>query len=95
MITIRKQKNYIRYFGLLNLRIDSEVVCCCLVAESCLTFLQSQASLSMEFSRKEYWSGLPFPSPRDLPNSGIKSISASLQTDSLPSEPPGKPIQAF
>ena len=45
----------------------------------------------MEFSRQEYWSGLPFPSPGDLPNSGIESTSPALQADSLLSEPPGKP----
>ena len=43
------------------------------------------SSLSMEFSRQEYWSGLPFPSP--LPNPGIKPESPALQADSLPSEP--------
>ena len=45
----------------------------------------------MEFSRQEYWSGLPFHSPEDLPNPGIKPESPALQADSLPSEPPGKP----
>jgi len=45
----------------------------------------------MEFSRSEYWSGLPFPSPGDLPNPGIKSRSLALQADSLPAKPPGKP----
>ena len=50
-----------------------------------------EAPLSMEFSRKEYWSGLPFPSPEDLPDPGIKRMSPALQADSLPSEPPGKP----
>ena len=40
----------------------------------------------MEFSRQEYWSGLPFPSPGDLPNPGIKPSSSALQADSLPSE---------
>ena len=50
-----------------------------------------QASLSMGFSRQEYWSGLPFPSPGDLPGSGIEPRSPSLQADALPSEPPGKP----
>ena len=49
-----------------------------------------QASLSMGFSRQEYWNGLPFPSPRDLPDPGIKPGSPALQADSLPSEPPGK-----
>ena len=46
--------------------------------------------LSMEFSRQEHWSGLPFPSPGDLHDSGIKPGSA-LQADSLQIEPPGKP----
>ena len=49
-----------------------------------------QAPLSMEFSRQEYWSGLPFPSPRDLPDPGIKPGSFTVQADVLPSEPPGK-----
>ena len=46
---------------------------------------------SMGFSRQEYWSGLPFPSPGNLPDPGIEPGSAALQTDALPSEPPGKP----
>ena len=50
-----------------------------------------QAPLSMGLSRQEYWSGLPFPSPRDLPDPGSESQSPALQTDSLPSDPPGKP----
>jgi len=44
----------------------------------------------MEFSRLEYWSGLPFPSPGDLPNPGIKPRSPALQADSSSSESPGK-----
>ena len=50
-----------------------------------------QAPLSMGFSRQEYWSGLPFPSPGDLPDPGIEPRSPTLQADSLLSEPPGKP----
>ena len=50
-----------------------------------------QAPLSMGFSRQKYWSGLPFPSPGDLPDPGIELGSPALQTDTLPSEPPGKP----
>ena len=46
-----------------------------------------QASLSMEFSRQEYWSGFPFPSPWDLPNPGIKPGSPALEADALTSEP--------
>ena len=44
-----------------------------------------------EFSRQEYWSGLPCPPPGDLPNPGIKPRSPTLQVDSLPSEPKGNP----
>ena len=49
-----------------------------------------QAPLSMAFSRQECWSGVPFPSPGDLPNPEVKPGSLALQADSLPSEPPGK-----
>ena len=54
-----------------------------------------QAPPSMGFSRQEYWSGLPFPSPGDLPHPGIKPRSPTLQADVLTSEPPGKPIKSF
>ena len=50
-----------------------------------------QAPPSMGFSRQEYWSGLPFPSPGDLPNPGIEPGSPAFQADTLTSEPPGKP----
>ena len=46
---------------------------------------------SLEFSRPEYWSGQPFPSPGDLPNPGIKPRSPALQEGSLAAEPQGKP----
>ena len=49
-----------------------------------------QAPSSMGFSRQEYWSGLPFPSPGDLPDPGIEPRSPTLQADALPSKPPGK-----
>ena len=66
-----------------------------LVAHLCLTLCDPwtaarQALLSMGFSRQEYQSGLPFPSPGDLPDPGIEPRSPALQADSLPSEPPGK-----
>ena len=54
-----------------------------------------QAPPSMEFSRQEYWSGLPFPSPGDLPDPEIKPRSPALQADALPSEPPGNPKRLF
>ena len=50
-----------------------------------------QAPLSTGFSRQEYWGGLQFPSPEDLPDPGIKPRSPALQADSLPTKPPGKP----
>ena len=50
-----------------------------------------QAPPSMGFSRQEYWSGLPFPSPGDLPDPGVEPRSPALQADALSSEPPGKP----
>ena len=66
-----------------------------LSAKSCLTLasprmVASQAPLSFGFSRQEYWSGLPFPSPGDLPDPGIKPGSPALQADSLLSELEGK-----
>ena len=48
-----------------------------------------QAPQSMAFSRQEYWSGLPFPSPGDLPDPGIEPGSPALEADALTSEPPG------
>ena len=50
-----------------------------------------QAPPSMGFSRQEYWSGLPFSSPGNLPDPGIELRSPALQADALTSEPPGKP----
>ena len=66
------------------------------VAQSCPTLCDPmdcvayQAPLSMGFSRQYYWSGLPFPSPVDLPHPGMEPRSPALQTDTLLSEPPGK-----
>ena len=51
-----------------------------------MDYIAHQAPLSVEFSRQEYWSGLPFPPPGDLPNPGIKLWSPALQAES-----PGKP----
>ena len=66
------------------------------LSDSFLTLwtIAHQAPLSMGFSRQEYWSGLPIPSPGDLPNPGMEPVSpvtSALQTDSLPAEPLGKP----
>ena len=54
-----------------------------------MDYITCQVLPSVGFSRQEYWNGLPFPSPGDLPNSGIKPRSPTLQADSLPTEPPG------
>ena len=68
----------------------------CLVTKSCLTCDPMDCSLpcstlSMGFPRREHWSGLPFPSPGDLPKTGIEPGLLALQADSLPTEPPVKP----
>ena len=71
-----------------------------LVTQSCPTLCEPmdcvahQDPLSRRFFGQEHWSWLPFPSPGDLPDPGIKPGSPALQADSLPSEPPGKPTQA-
>ena len=68
-----------------------------LVTQSCLTLynpMDCQTPLSMELSRQEDWSGLPFPSSGDLPDPGIKPtspVTPALQVDSLVTEPSGKP----
>ena len=54
-----------------------------------------QAPLYTGFSRQEYWSGLPFPSPGDLPDPGINPRSPAFQAHALTSEPPGKPNDSY
>ena len=61
------------------------------VAQSCLTLCNPRTIQSRGFSRSENWSGQSFPSLGDLPNPGIEPVPPTLQTDSLPAEPPGKP----
>ena len=66
------------------------------VAQSCPTFFDPMncvacQALSMEFSRQEYWTGLPFPSPGDLPDPGIEPTSASLAGEFFTAELPGRP----
>ena len=56
-----------------------------------MDYIAPQAPLSMGFSRQEFWSGLPFPSPGDLPNPVIEPGSPALQADSLPTELGGCP----
>ena len=74
---------------LLLLLLQSHVSCVQLFATP--WSVTHQAPLSMKFSRPEYWSGLPFPSPGNLPDLGIKPRSPALEADSLASEPPWKP----
>ena len=66
---------------------------CSVVSDFSRPYGRRQAPLSMGFFRQEYWSGLPLPSPGDLPNPGIKPRFPALPAHSSPSEPPGKPEQ--
>ena len=80
--------------SVLSAEKDPEGCCCCFIVKLCLTFCDPwtethQTPTSLGFSRQEYWSKLPFPSPGDLPKPGIKHGSPTLQADSLLSEPPG------
>ena len=72
-----------------------ELPCVSFVSQSwstlCDTLKLTRLLCPWGFSRQEYWSGLPCPPPGDLPNPGIEPWSQSMQVDSLPSEPPGKP----
>ena len=77
---------------------------CTSESESCIQLsvtpwtVAYQAPLSMEFSRQEYWSGLPFPPPGNLPNPGnepTSPASPAMQVDSLPAEPPRKPTMEY
>ena len=71
----------------------------CLLASEVRHFMEPSLPMegsygSLEFSRQEYWSGLPFPSPGDLPDPGIEPRCPTLQADALPSAPAGKPMAA-
>ena len=89
-------------FCVLSLRSPAELLAhTCLVIESCSSLCNTwtvayQAPLSIEFFRQEYWSGLPFPSPEDLPNPRSEPsslVSPALKVGSLPTEPLGKPTR--
>ena len=74
--------------------LENYVYVCVKSLQSCLTLCQTvthEAPLSMGFSRQDYWSRLPFLSPGDLPDPGIKPRSPALQAEALTSKPPGKP----
>ena len=97
---LSRSAQYIHYLegnqGILSLpalnssESESEVLSCVQLFAAPWT-VAHQAPPSMEFSRQEYWSGLPFPSPRDLPHPGIEPRPPALWADALPSEPPGNP----
>ena len=70
---------------------ENESISCSVMSDSVPRTAAHQAPLTMEFSRQEWWSGLPFPSPGDLPDPGVESRSSVLQADSLPTEPPEQP----
>ena len=65
----------------------------CVLLFGTLWPVSRQPPLFMGFSRQEYWGGLPFPSPGDLPDPGIEPGSPTFQADALTSESPGKPIK--
>ena len=73
---------------------------CCLVAKSCLALFVTpwavarQALLSTGLSGQKYWRGLPFPSPWDLHDAGVKTLSPALVGRFFSTEPPGKPLMA-
>ena len=90
--------NFSRSIGILKrARLLTQKQVKVLVGQSCLTLcnpwtVACQALLFMEFSRQEYWSGLPFPPSRELFDPGIKPRSPAFQADSLPTEPPEKTL---
>ena len=72
------------------MNLESESVSCSILTLcNPMDCIAHQAPLPMGFPRQEYWSELPFPSSRDLLDPGIEPSSCALQSDSLPSEPPG------
>ena len=93
-ITLSQEDSSINITALCFIESENEVTQSCLTLWDPWTVVY-QAPQSMEFSRQEYWSGLPFPSPEDLPNPGIEPESPALQADALPSEPPRKPYVSF
>ena len=86
--------SYISSGSLAKIRIFVSSLCWCVLSHVWLFgapwTVVHQAPLSMGFPRQVYWSGLPFPLPRDLPDPGIEPASPALQAGSLPAEPLGK-----
>ena len=91
-ITVKYMLFLIYFFLLAHSHIVVVDMLSCVQLSSILWTIACQAPLSMEFSRQEYWSGLPFPPPEDLPDAGIEpesSVAPALQIDFLPAEPWG------
>ena len=88
---MQDKKQQLELHGTMKVKSESEVPQSCPLFATLWT-VAYQAPPSMGFSRQEYWSGLPFPSPGDLPDSEIEPGSPTLQADALTSQPPGKPI---
>ena len=89
-----------RKHSLVQILMHFSSICCCLVAKSCPTFATAwtvahQIPLSTRFLRQEYWSGLPFPSPGDLPNLGTEPMSPALAGIFFTSQSPGKPLSKY
>ena len=96
-IWITDFENKMKAMGFL---LPQKATCVCLIAQLCLTFctpwsVGRQAPPSMGFSGQEYWSGLPFSTPGDLPDPGIEPISPALQADSLLLSHRGSPKKAI
>ena len=95
-ISVMSVKSNGTVLALSSLKWRSEMGSCSVVSDPWHAMdLAYQAPLSMGFPRQEYWSGLPFPSPGDLPGPGIEARSPALQAGSLLFEPSGKPIIVY
>ena len=91
LLTVGTSTSLSNYFNKLDLEIGEVKSLSRVRLSATLWTVAYQAPPSMGFSRQEYWSGLPFPSPGNLPNPGIEPRSPALEADALTSEPPGKP----
>ena len=91
IVTVTYCGIYLKVAKRVDFKSSHSVVCVSVRLFSTPRIVDHQASLSMGFSRREYWNGLPFPSPEDLSDPGIEPWSPALQADSLPFELQGNP----
>ena len=89
LLTVGTSTSLSNYFNKLDLEIGEVKSLSRIRLSTTPWTVAYQAPPTMGFSRQEYWNGLPFPSPGDLPNPGIEPRSPALQADALTSEPPG------